>query len=124
MARLILGAIVGAIVWFLGVTVLGFAVGHAWPEMAAIKDMTRLTVPMLATRLCVSAVASIISGLAAALIGKEGFKAPLAAGALLLVVFVPYHMTIWHNFPIWYHLTFFVSLPLLSLLGGKLVGSR
>src|SRR5665213_1585323 len=103
MARLILGAIGGPIVWFIAVTAVGFVVGHAWPEMAAIKNMALLTIPMLLARLCVSAVSSVIGGVAAALIGKDGFRAPLAAGVLLLIVFVPYHMTIWQNFPIWYH---------------------
>jgi hypothetical protein len=27
---------------------------------------------------------------------------------------------IWNQFPVWYHLTFFVSLVLLSVLGGRL----
>jgi len=59
------------------------------------------------------------------MISRESTRAPLGAGILLLVVFVPYHMTIWHNFPVWYHLTFFASLPVLSLLGGMLrSGSR
>ncbi len=38
----------------------------------------------------------------------------------MLLIFVPYHTTIWTQFPLWYHLTFFVSLLLLSVLGGRL----
>jgi hypothetical protein len=120
MFRLIAGALSGAVAWFVSILVLGFLVGIAWPEMAAIRDMTLLTVPMLITRLSISALGSLAGGYVAAMIGRESTKAPLGAGILLLIVFVPYHFTIWQNFPIWYHLTFFVSLPVLSLLGGML----
>jgi hypothetical protein len=120
MLRLIGAILTGAVVWLVSVFVLGFLCGMVWPEMAAIKDMTLLTVPMLLTRLSISALGSLAGGYVAAMIGRESTRAPLGAGILLLVVFVPYHMTIWHNFPVWYHLTFFVSLPVLSLLGGML----
>ena len=120
MLRLIGAILTGAVVWLVSVSVLGFLCGMAWPEMAAIKDMTLLTVPMLLTRLSISALSSLAGGYVATMIGRESTRAPLGAGILLLVVFVPYHMTIWHNFPVWYHLTFFVSLPILSLLGGML----
>ena len=117
MLRLIGGILAGAVVWLVSVSVLGFLCGMVWPEMAAIKDMTFLTVPMLLTRLSISALSSLAGGYVAAMIGRESTRAPLGAGILLLVVFVPYHMTIWHNFPVWYHLTFFVSLPILKSAG-------
>jgi uncharacterized protein (DUF983 family) len=37
----------------------------------------------------------------------------------LLLVFIPVHYSIWSHFPIWYHLTFLISLPVLSIVGGK-----
>jgi len=83
-----------------------------------------LTFPMLVTRLAISATGSVLSGALAAMIARDAFKASLAAGVLLLIIFVPYHLTIWIDFPIWYHLTFFASLPLLSLLGGRLTGKK
>jgi hypothetical protein len=125
MLRLIAGTLTGAVAWLVSVAILGFLCRIAWPEMAAIKDMTLLTAPMLITRLSISALGSLAGGYWAAMISRESTRAPLGAGILLLVVFVPYHMTIWHNFPVWYHLTFFASLPVLSLLGGMLrSGSR
>src|SRR5689334_2399712 len=120
MLRLIAGALAGAVAWLVSVAILGFLVRIAWPEMAAVRNLTLLTVPMLFTRLSCSALSSLAGGYWAAMVGRENTRAPLGAGLLLLVVFVPYHMTIWQNFPVWYHLTFFVSLPVLSLLGGML----
>lgn len=124
MTRLIIGALAGAIAWFAVIAALSVVMRFAWPEMAAIRDMTMLTVPMLLTRLAISAVGSIVGGALAAIISREAVRAPLASGALLLIVFVPYHLTIWIDFPVWYHLTFFASLPLLSLLGGRLTGTK
>ena len=123
MLRLIAGTLTGAVAWLVSVAILGFLCRIAWPEMAAIKDMTLFTVPMLFTRLSISALGSLAGGYWAATIGRESTRAPLGAGVLLLVVFVPYHLTIWQNFPVWYHLTFFVSLPVLSLMGGMLRSS-
>jgi len=122
MLRLIAGTVTGALVWLVAVLVLGFLAGMAWPEMAAIRQMTLLTLPMLITRLAISALGSLAGGYAAAIVG-EGTKAPLGAGLLLLIMFVPYHLSIWHDFPVWYHLTFFVSLPVLSMLGAMVRSS-
>jgi hypothetical protein len=126
MLRTIAGIILGVIAWLVAVTALGYLVGHAWPALAAAsKHPMTLTMPMLATRLGVSFLSSLISGLIAALIGGKRFHAPLGAGLILLAGFAYYHVTmIWHDYPVWYHLTFFASLPLLGLLGGRLVHTR
>ena len=39
---------------------------------------------------------------------------------MLLAGFIPQHITLWEKFPVWYHLTFLLSLIPLTLLGGKL----
>ena len=124
MGRLIIGAVAGVVAWLVAIVALGVVVRFAWPEMAAIRDMTMLTFPMLVTRLSISAIGSIVGGVLAANIGRDAVKAPLGAGVILLLVFVPYHLTIWQNFPVWYHLTFFLSLPVLSLFGGWLTRPR
>jgi hypothetical protein len=122
MLRSIAGVAAGVVAWFVAVTAFGYVLGHAWPELAvASRNPTTLTVPMLEARLGVSFIASIISGLVAALAAGERSRAPLIAGVLLLLGWGTYHVTmIWNQFPVWYHLTFFVSLVLLSVLGGRL----
>jgi hypothetical protein len=120
MVKSIGGVVLGPLAWFVAVAALGFLLGRAWPEMTAIRVMTLLTLPMLVARLVVSGLSSLVGGHVAAWVSGERFNVPLGAGVLLLIVFVPYHLTIWNNFPIWYHLSFFVSLPLLSVLGGTI----
>ena len=40
-------------------------------------------------------------------------------GLILLAVFIPQHIALWNNFPVWYHLTFLLSLVPLTYLGGR-----
>lgn len=118
--RIILGVIVGLVVWTIVVTVCDVAMRKLWVEYALVEKSLVFTLPMKIMRLLESGVSSVISGFAAALVSKERIKAPLAAGVLILAMFLPSHISIWHKFPVWYHLTFFTSLVLLSLAGGLL----
>jgi hypothetical protein len=42
---------------------------------------------------------------------------------ILLVAFVPVHITLWERFPPWYHLTFLLSLVPLTFAGGALLST-
>ena len=125
MARTVLGAIAGIVTWMVAVTVVGFVIGQMWPELAvAGRNPPTLTLAMLATRLCISFACSVLCGAVAAWVGRDGMTAALAAGVVLLIGWGTYHVAvIWHLFPVWYHLTFFVSLPVFSLLGGRLAAT-
>ena len=45
--------------------------------------------------------------------------ARLIPGVLLLLAFIPQHIMLWDKFPLWYHLTFLLSLIPLTFAGGK-----
>lgn len=77
------------------------------------------TLPMMIARLSESGISSLVSGYAARRIGRNAW-APLIAGALLLVIFLPVHYSLWNRFPAWYHLTFLTSLIVLSVAGGMI----
>jgi hypothetical protein len=123
MLRAIGGVIAGVIVWGVVIGVLGVALRHGWPAYAAVEKAMTFTVAMMAARLSISAISSLVSGYAAAAIGKRQ-SAALIAGFLLLLLFIPVHYGLWHKFPLWYHLTFLISLPVLSIAGGRLSQSR
>ena len=53
-----------------------------------------------------------------AAIAKPSALVRVAPGILLLVAFIPQHIMLWEKFPIWYHLTFLLSLVPLTYLGG------
>jgi hypothetical protein len=127
MWRLIGGIVVGVVAWFAIVTAINFGLRYGWPEYAAVEKAMNFTLAMMIARLAESAVASLISGAIAAAVarGDRSFGgAGLLAGLALMGLFAPVHYWLWSKFPVWYHLTFLLSLPILSWVGGQLVRTK
>jgi hypothetical protein len=118
MARGTLGVVVGLAVWVSVVTVAGLVMRETWPAYASVADAMTFTLPMMIVRLTVGALATLTMGLATSVVSRRSLVATLAAGALLLLVFIPEHIRLWDKFPVWYHLTFLLSLVPLAYLGG------
>jgi hypothetical protein len=78
------------------------------------------TLAMMIGRLVIGAVATLAMGLAASVVSRRSLVATLVAGVLLLLAFIPQHISLWDKFPLWYHLTFLLSLVPLAYLGGPL----
>lgn len=114
------GVIAGIVAWIIIVTILNLALRYGWHDYALVEKTMAFTLPMMVARLLVSGASSLASGFIAAWLGRARW-AGLVAGAILLPLFVPVHHALWGRFPIWYHLTFLISLPLLSWLGGRLL---
>ena len=124
MLKIILGVVTGFIVWsilWVGVDAILRAVWTSYDE--SVKAMT-FSSAMLSVPLVLSAVVSLISGYVTALISKENTKSPLILGILLLIVGVFVQMGVWDKIPFWYHLTFWILLIPMTLLGGKLKNSE
>ncbi len=120
MLRIFLGVTVGFVVWsilWVGVDTILRAVWTSYDE--SVKAMT-FSSSMLIVPLVLSAVVSIISGFAAALISRENSKSSLILGILLLIVGIFVQMSVWDKIPLWYHLTFLILLIPMTILGGKL----
>ncbi len=124
MLRLILGIIVGVLVWGVLVTILNLGLRHGWSDYAAVEKAMTFTLPMMIARLSMSGVSSLAGGAVASAISRERLRAALGAGVILLALFIPVHLSIWTKFPIWYHLTFLTSLPVLSVIGGRFSGAK
>jgi hypothetical protein len=120
MARNILGVIAGLAVWIGVAAVAGLIMRSAWPEYASVADAMTFTLPMMFARLSIGGLATLGAGWAAAVIARRSVPASAAAGLLLVVAFVPQHIMLWNKFPVWYHLTFLVSLVPLAYLGGQI----
>jgi len=124
MARKALGVIAGLAVWIAVVTVAGLIVRAAWPAYASVADAMTFTLPMMLARLSIGAVATVAAGWVAAIITRRSTLATLLPGVVLLAGFIPQHVMLWEKFPVWYHLTFLLSLIPLAFLGGKLAAAR
>jgi len=121
MAKKALGVIAGLAVWVGVVTIAGFAMRASWPAYASVADAMTFTLPMMIVRLTVGALATITMGMVTSAITRRSMAASVVAGALLLLAFIPQHVMIWEKFPIWYHLTFLLSLVPLTVFGGRLL---
>ena len=120
MARDILGVIAGLAVWIAIAGVSGVTMRSAWPEYASVADAMTFTLPMMFARLAIGALATLAAGWVTGVIARRSMLARVTAGLLLVVVFVPQHIMLWNKFPVWYHLTFLVSLVPLAYLGGQI----
>ncbi len=110
------------VAWIVLVTLLNLALRHSWSAYAAVEKSMTFTLSMMIARLVESATASLASGALAGRFG--GVRAALIAGGLMLLLFLPVHYRLWPVFPVWYHLTFLLSLPLLSWAGAGLAPAR
>jgi hypothetical protein len=120
MAKRILAVVAGLVVWAAVATVAGLIMRNAWPEYAAVADAMTFTLPMMFARLSVGAVATIAAGWITAVIWKQSALAASVTGLVVLLLFIPQHVMLWAKFPVWYHLTFLLSLVPLAYAGGRI----
>ena len=115
------GAVIAALVtWFLVATVLNLALRAWWPHYHEAETAFNFTIAMKLARLVLGAISTLSAGFVAAWIGKSRMGSATLTGIALLCLFIPGHYRIWDKFPVWYHLTFLVSLLPLTLLGATL----
>ena len=124
--KTVAAVIVGLVTWILVATLVNFPLRAWWPHYHEAETAFNFTLGMKLVRLALGALASVCSGFVAAWIANGRRPAAIALGILLLVLFIPNHYLLWEKFPVWYHLTFLVSLFPLTLLGAmlKLPGGR
>jgi len=120
MIRTALAVVAGFVVWFLVATAVNLGLRLSWPEYAQVEKAMQFTLAMKWARLAMGAISSLAAGYAASRAGRHGRAAVVATGLLLLALFVPIHYGLWDRFPVWYHLTFLLSLFPLTVLGGRL----
>jgi len=123
MAKSTLGTVAGLAAWLIVVSVAGAIMRASWPAYSSVADAMTFTLAMLAARLSISFAATLAAGAVTASIVPRSTRARLMPGVLLLVAFIPVHIMLWDKFPLWYHLTFLLSLVPLTYLGGTIAAS-
>lgn len=118
--KTVAAVIAALITWFLVATVLNLALRAWWPHYHEAETAFNFSFAMKLARLGLGAISSLGAGFVAAWVGKSRMRAATLSGIVLLGLFIPGHYRIWDKFPVWYHLTFLVSLLPLTLLGGAL----
>jgi hypothetical protein len=119
MARNVLGVVAGLAGWAIVASIAGLVMRLSWPAYASVASAMTFTLPMMFARLLIGALATVSMGFVTALIARSSI-ATLIAGLLLLALFIPQHVMLWDKFPLWYHLTFLLSLVPLTYAGGQI----
>jgi hypothetical protein len=120
MWRAIGGIVLGLVTWAVVVTLLNFGLRAAIPDYHAAEATLDFSLAMKIGRLVEAALASIAAGAVTAWIAAGKRWAPWVVGLVMLAAFVPEHIRLWSRFPVWYHLTFLVTLAPLVALGAML----
>jgi hypothetical protein len=118
--RALLAFLAGVATWLLAATVLNLAVRGALPGYAAAEPAMTFTLGMLIARLAIALITSLAAGAMTAVIAPRSAWVPWLLGVLLLVMFVPEHLKLWQVLPVWYHLTFLLTLVPLVVIGWRL----
>ncbi|OOG64778.1 hypothetical protein B0E46_05045 [Rhodanobacter sp. B04] len=90
------------------------------PGYVQAEPAMLFTLGMKIARLSIGALSSLAAGALVRTITRSSV-APWIVGLVMLALFVPDHIHIWNKFPVWYHLTFLVTLAPLVALGARLV---
>ena len=121
--RAILGIIAGLVTWLIVATLLNFGLRLSIPGYVQAEPVMAFTLTMKIGRLLLSAISCLAAGAVVRWIAPAASWAPWVAGAIVLAMFLPVHIKVWHVFPVWYHLTFLLTLIPLFMLGARLVGT-
>jgi hypothetical protein len=119
MARSFIGVVAGLFAWLAVTLVAGFVMRSTWAAYASVADAMTFTLPMMIARLTIGALATVTMGFVTAWITPSAI-ARLIPGAVLLIAFIPQHVMLWDRFPIWYHLTFLLSILPLTYVGNSI----
>ncbi|HJP69666.1 MAG TPA: hypothetical protein VJ846_12265 [Sphingomicrobium sp.] len=121
MLRALASIVAGLVAWAIIVSLLNLGLRAAMPTYHAAEATLQFTLAMKVGRLTEAALASIVAGAVVGLIAPSNKWAAWAVGLIILLIFLPVHLSIWNKFPAWYHLAFLVPLAPLVACGGLLV---
>ena len=121
--RIALAIIVGLLVWLVVATLGNFLLRAAIPNYLAEEAAMSFSLVAQLARLALGLVSTAATAATSVILSRGKVGTALAAGCILLALFVPVHVSLWDKFPAWYHLFFLASLPLGALAFARLAAS-
>jgi hypothetical protein len=120
MKRSILACLAGLLTWVVVVSVINRVLRLSLPNYTAAEHTLEFTLVMKWARLLMAIVTSLVAGAVTRWISRSGLGAPLIVGCVVFAMFLPAHAKLWHTFPVWYHLTFLLTIIPAVLVGALL----
>ena len=120
MKRSVLACLAGFLTWIVVVMVINSGLRLSLPSYTAAEQTLQFTLGMKWARLLMAIVTSVAAGAVTGWISRSSRWAPLIVGTVVLAMFLPVHIAIWSKFPVWYHLTFLLTIIPAVLVGALL----
>ncbi len=124
MKRFILACLAGLFTWAVVVTVINRVLRLSLPNYTAAEHTLQFTLGMKWARLLMAVVTSLAAGAVTRWISPSSRWVPLVVGCVVLAMFLPAHIALWSKFPVWYHLTFLLTIIPAVLMGACLHPQR
>jgi hypothetical protein len=124
MKRSILACLAGLLTWAVVVTVINRVLRLSLPNYTAAEHTLQFTLAMKWARILMAIVTSMVAGAVKRWISPSSGWAPLIVGSVVLAMFLPAHIALWSKFPVWYHLTFLLTIIPAVLVGALLAPRR
>jgi hypothetical protein len=124
MKRSILACLAGLLAWVVVVTVINRVLRVSLPNYTAAEHAVQFTLAMKWARFGMAIGTSLVAGAVTRWISPSSRWAPLIVGSVVLAMFLPAHIALWSKFPVWYHLTFLLTIIPAVLVGALLPPRR
>ena len=124
MKRSILACLAGLLTWLVVVSLINRLLRLSLPDYHAAEHTLQFTLGMKWARLVMAIVTSLAAGAVTGWISQPSRWAPWVVGVVVLAMFLPAHIAIWSRFPVWYHLTFLLTIVPAVLIGALLASGR
>jgi hypothetical protein len=117
--RFVLAVTAALLAWFIVATLINFGLRAAIYQYPAQEASMSFSLGSELARLGLGLVATAAGAIVAMLASRGILATAIVAGCLLLLLFLPVHVHIWSRFPVWYHLFFLASLPVVSYAAAR-----
>jgi hypothetical protein len=124
MKRSMVACLAGLLTWVLVVSVINRVLRLSLPNYTAAEQTLQFTLSMKWARISMAIATSLAAGAVTRWISPSSGWAPWIVGGVVLAMFVPVHIAIWSKFPVWYHLTFLLTIIPAVLVGALLPPRR
>jgi hypothetical protein len=120
MKRSLFACLAGLLTWMVVVTVINRILRMSLPNYTVAEHTLQFTLAMKWARLVMSVLTSLAAGAVTRWVSPSSRWAPLTVGGIVFALFLPAHISIWSKFPVWYHLTFLLTIIPAVFLGAML----
>jgi hypothetical protein len=124
MKRSLFACLAGLLTWMVVVTVINRILRLSLPNYTIAEHTLQFTLAMKWARLVMSVLTSLAAGAVTRWVSPSSQWAPIAVGGIVFAMFLPVHLSIWSKFPVWYHLTFLLTIIPAVVLGAMLPRRR